>query len=40
MQLGKARTKKWQKHVFDIVEKMTKALQPDEVVLGGRVCRS
>ena len=38
--LGKRGRKKWQKHVFDVVEKMTKALEPDEIVLGGRVCRS
>jgi len=29
-----------EKHVCDVVEKMTKALEPNEVVLGGRVCRS
>lgn len=33
--LEKRGRKKWQKHVFDVVEKMTKALEPDEVVLGG-----
>ena len=38
--LEKRGRKKWQKHVFDVVEKMTKALEPDEVALGGRVCRS
>jgi len=38
--LGKRGRKKWQKHVFDVVEKITKALEPDEIVLGGRVCRS
>jgi polyphosphate glucokinase len=27
--------KKWQKHVFDVVEKLTAALEPDDVVLGG-----
>jgi len=27
--------KKWRKHVFDVVQKMTEALEPDEVVLGG-----
>jgi polyphosphate glucokinase len=30
--LGK---KKWRKHVFDIVAKLTAALEPDDVVLGG-----
>ncbi|HTP67592.1 MAG TPA: ROK family protein [Dongiaceae bacterium] len=33
--LEKRGRKKWQKHVFDVVEKMTQALEPDEVVLGG-----
>ena len=33
--LEKRGRKKWQKHVFDVVETMTKALEPDEVVLGG-----
>lgn len=33
--LEKRGRKKWQKQVFDVVEKMTKALEPDEVVLGG-----
>ena len=27
--------KKWKKHVFDVVEKLTAALEPDDVVLGG-----
>ena len=27
--------KKWRKHVFDVVEKLTAALEPDDVVLGG-----
>jgi polyphosphate glucokinase len=30
--LGK---KRWRKHVFDVVDKLVAALQPDEVVLGG-----
>jgi len=33
--LEKRGKKKWRKHVFDVVEKMTQALEPDEVVLGG-----
>ena len=33
--LEKRGRKKWQKHVFDVVERMTEALEPDEVVLGG-----
>lgn len=33
--LDKRGKKKWRKHVFDVVEKMTQALEPDEVVLGG-----
>jgi polyphosphate glucokinase len=33
--LEKRGRKKWQKQVFDVVEKMTQALEPDEVVLGG-----
>jgi len=33
--LEKRGRKKWQKHVFDVVEKLTQALEPDEVVLGG-----
>jgi polyphosphate glucokinase len=27
--------KKWQRSVFDVVERLTAALEPDEVVLGG-----
>ena len=27
--------KKWQRHVFDVVLRLTAALQPDEVVIGG-----
>ena len=27
--------KKWKKHVFDVVAKLTAALEPDDVVLGG-----
>ena len=27
--------KKWKKYVFDVVEKLTAALEPDDVVLGG-----
>jgi len=27
--------KKWKKHVFDVVEKLAAALEPDDVVLGG-----
>src|SRR5271165_5218605 len=27
--------KKWKKHVFDVVKKLTAALEPDDVVLGG-----
>ena len=33
--LMKRGRKKWRKHVFDVVEKLTEALEPDEVVLGG-----
>jgi len=33
--LEKRGRKKWQRHVFDVVEKMSEALEPDEVVLGG-----
>ena len=33
--LEKRGRKKWQKHVFDVVERMIEALEPDEVVLGG-----
>lgn len=33
--LKKRGKKKWRKHVFDVVEKLTEALEPDEVVLGG-----
>jgi len=33
--LEKRGRKKWEKHVFDVVERMTAALEPDEVVLGG-----
>ncbi len=32
VRLGK---KKWKKNVFDVVEKLTAALEPDDVVLGG-----
>ena len=33
--LEKRGRKKWEKHVFDVVERMIEALEPDEVVLGG-----
>jgi len=33
--LKKRGKKKWRKHVFAVVEKLTEALEPDEVVLGG-----
>jgi polyphosphate glucokinase len=33
--LKKHGKKKWRKHVFDVVERLTAALEPDEVVLGG-----
>lgn len=33
--LKKRGKKKWRKHVADVVEKLTQALEPDEVVLGG-----
>ena len=33
--LEKRGKKKWRKHVADVVEKLTQALEPDEVVLGG-----
>jgi polyphosphate glucokinase len=33
--LKKRGKKKWRKHVADVVEKLTKALEPDDVVLGG-----
>jgi polyphosphate glucokinase len=33
--LEKRGKKKWRKHVFDVVERLWKALEPDEVVLGG-----
>lgn len=33
--LEKRGKKKWRKHVFDVVEKLSQALEPDEVVLGG-----
>jgi polyphosphate glucokinase len=33
--LKKRGKKKWGKHVFAVVEKLTEALEPDEVVLGG-----
>jgi polyphosphate glucokinase len=33
--LEKRGKKKWRKHVADVVDKLTKALEPDEVVLGG-----
>ncbi len=33
--LEKRGKKKWRKHVADVVERLTKALEPDEVVLGG-----
>jgi polyphosphate glucokinase len=33
--LEKRGKKKWRKHVFAVVEKLTQALEPDEVVLGG-----
>jgi polyphosphate glucokinase len=33
--LEKRGKKKWRKHVFDVIEKMTQALEPDEVVIGG-----
>ena len=33
--LKKLGKKKWRKHVFDVVERLTAALEPDEVVLGG-----
>ena len=33
--LEKHGKKKWRKHVFDVVERLTAALEPDEVVLGG-----
>jgi len=33
--LEKRGKKKWRKLVFDVVEEMSKALEPDEVVLGG-----
>jgi polyphosphate glucokinase len=33
--LKKSGKKKWQRHVADVVEKLTAALQPDYVVLGG-----
>lgn len=27
--------KKWKKHVFDVIQRLTAALQPDDVVIGG-----
>lgn len=33
--LEKRGKKKWRKHVFEVVEKLSQALEPDEVVLGG-----
>ena len=33
--LEKRGKRKWRKHVADVVDKLTKALEPDEVVLGG-----
>jgi polyphosphate glucokinase len=33
--LDKRGRKKWRRHVFDVVERLTEALQPEEVVLGG-----
>jgi polyphosphate glucokinase len=33
--LKKRGKKKWRKHVFDVVEQLREALEPDEVVLGG-----
>jgi polyphosphate glucokinase len=33
--LDKRGRKKWRKHVADVVERLTEALQPEEVVLGG-----
>ena len=33
--LEKYGKKKWRKHVFDVVNKLAAALEPDEVVLGG-----
>jgi polyphosphate glucokinase len=33
--LEKRGKKKWRKHVADVVDKLTKAVEPDDVVLGG-----
>lgn len=33
--LEKRGNKKWQRHVYDVVERLKQALEPDEVVLGG-----
>ena len=33
--LQKRGKKKWRKHVFDVVARLTEALEPDDVVLGG-----
>jgi polyphosphate glucokinase len=33
--LKKRGKKKWRKHVFDVVKRLEKALEPDDIVLGG-----